>query len=230
MLKHLFWKEARETLWKLGFCLAASWVFTVMLFRVRLFTDFASCAIVSFAQLLVVPLVYALDLYAGEMSNRTIHLLFKLPVARWKIFLAKVLTAMGCMALIFLGTGLLMELVAHGRETDPGMLFKTNALFGVCAILLVAWFSAFGSQSRSEAGSLAALFGVMTGWGIVWLWAGLCGVGWALHGVPYVLIPWAIGVHLPWLEAGWFWFAQGLILASVLGAACYRYVKIRRVL
>ena len=231
MLLRLLWKEWRENLWKLGFGLVTSVAFVVMLFRIRLFPDMANCAIISVAQLFVIPVVYALDLFSGEMSNRTIHLLFKVPVDRWKIFFSKYLMAMGCMALIFVSSGLLMELVARGREAEVGMLFRMNGLFGLSAGLLLTWFSAFGSQSRNEAGSLVALFGVVIGWGIVWLWSSLCEVTWAIHLVPYVLTTYGtISPDLTGLNGAQFCLTQSVMMALALSIACYRYVKIRRVL
>ncbi len=230
MLMRLLWKEWKENLWKLGFGLVASTAFTMLLFRIRLFPDMANCAIISVAQLFVIPVVYALDLFSGEMSNRTIHLLFKVPVDRWKIFFSKYLMAMGCMGLIFLSASLLMEALGHGREAEPGMLIRMNGMFGVCAGLLLTWFSAFGSQSRSEAGSLVALFGVVTGWGIVWLWSSLCEVTWAFHAVPYVLTAWAVKPDVAGLSGGQFWATQIIMMGLALSIACYRYVKIRRVL
>ena len=229
MLK-LLWKEWQENLWKLTFGLVVSAAFTLLLFRIRLFPDMANCAVISIAQLFVIPVVYALDLFSGEMSNRTIHLLFKVPVPRWKIFFGKYLMAMGCVALIFTCTGLLMELMGHGREAEPGMLVRMNALFGVCVVLTLTWFSAFGSQSRNEAGSLVALFGVAIGWGIVWLWSALCDVTWALHAVPYVLTIWALEPDEAYLSRGQFWATQVVVMALALATACYRYTKIRRVL
>ncbi len=230
MLMRLLWKEWRESLWKLGFGLGTSVAFTIMLFRIRLFPDMANCAIISVAQLFVIPVVYALDLFSGEMSNGTIHLLFKVPVARWKIFLSKYLMAIGCVGLIFMSTGGLMEILGHGREAEPGMLFRMNGLFAVCAGVVLAWFSAFGSQSRSEAGSLVALFGVVVGWGIVWFWSILCKVTWAFYFVPYTFALWAVEPKNFELSRGLFWATQILLMGLALSIACYRYVKIRRVL
>jgi ABC-type transport system involved in multi-copper enzyme maturation permease subunit len=229
MLK-LLWKEWQENLWKLVFGLVASAAFTLLLFRIRLFPDMANCAIISVAQLFVIPVVYALDLFSGEMSNRTIHLLFKVPVPRWQIFFSKVLMALGCVGLIFVSTGLLMEIMGHGREAEPGMLFRMNGLFGLCAGVVLTWFCAFGSQSRSEAGSLVALFGVVVGWGIVCFWSILCKVTWAFYFVPYVFAIWAIEPKSFELSRGLFWATQILLMGLALSIACYRYVKIRRVL
>jgi ABC-type transport system involved in multi-copper enzyme maturation permease subunit len=229
MLK-LLWKEWQENLWKLAFGLTVSAAFTVMLFRIRLFPDMANCAIISIAQLFVMPVVYALDLFSGEMSNRTIHLLFKVPVPRWKIFFSKYMMAMGCVGLIFLSTSLLMEILGHGREAEPGMLTRINGMFGMCAGVLLTWFSAFGCQSRSEAGSLVALFAVVIGWGIVWLWSSLCEVAWALHTVPYVFTTWVIGSDVVGISRGQFLATQIVLVGLALSIGCYRYVKIRRVL
>lgn len=230
MLMRLLWKEWKENLWKLTFGLVASAAFTLLLFRIRLVPDRVNCLVVSVAQLFVIPVVYALDLFSGEMSHRTIHLLFKVPVARWKIFFSKYLMAMGCVAVVFVCTGLLMEALGYGREVEPGMMFRMNSLFGVCAGFTLTWFSAFGSQSRSEAGSLVALFGVVIGWGIVWLWSALCKVTWALYLVPYMLAIWAVEPGGARLNGGGFLASQIVVMGLALTIACYRYIKIRRVL
>ena len=224
MFRMLFWKEWRENLWKLWFCGAASVVFTIMLFRIRVVPDIANCVLISVVQMFVVPVVYALDIFSGEVSNRTIHLLFKIPVKRWMIFMSKYLAAAIGMALIFVVTGVLMELLAQGRETRALFLLKTNLLCGTAALFLFTWFCAFGCQSRSEAGSLAIMFAVFIGWGIVILWTTLCDVDWAEHLVPYILA----GIH----QTGHIWsiLFQSIMCAVVLAIACYRYVSIRRYL
>jgi len=230
MFKRLLWKEWQENLWKLGFGLCTSWAFTLLLLRIRIIPDNAACAVISLGQLLVIPVVYTLDLFSGEVSSRTIHLLFKLPVPRWKIFAGKILVALGSMALIFLSTGVLMELLAHGREAPFGMLFRMNAWFGLCAVVLVAWFSVFGCQTRSEAASLVALFSVASGWAVVLLWSGLCGVFWALHLVPYTLLAWAVDRDPGRMSGVGLLTTQVLMVIGALVVAGYRYVKIRRIL
>ena len=211
-------------IWRSGQCGV-----TLLLFRIRLFPDSQNCIVISFVQMLVVPVIYALDIFSGEMSNRTIHLLFKFPVPRWKIFFSKYLISIGGMITIFLASGLLMELIAQGRETDTGLLLKMNASFGVSALLLFTWFCAFGAQSRSEAGSLVAMFGVIIGWGIIMLWSRVMQYEWAMHFVPYnfitVYVPEKCLVIVPRLILSTVSSAM-----AILGIACYRFVKIRRVL
>ena len=233
MLKQLLWKEWREGLWKLGFGLTVSLAFTVLLFRVRLFPDLSNAVIISLVQVLGIPLIISLDLFAGEMSHGTIHLLFKIPVPRWQIFAGKMLMGLLQVALIFICTGVAMELMGHGREAETGMLFRMNGLLGLCSILLMIWFSVFAAQSRSEAGSLAALFGVIVGWSIVWLWAGLCHISWAYHAVPFVVGHWAIrggmiSEDVEWFSVGQLLISQGCLSVLALTLAGYRYVKIRR--
>ncbi len=230
MFINLIWKEARENLWKLGFCLGVSLAFTVMLLRIRIIPDFAVCILISWAQMFVVPVVYALDIFSGEMSNRTIHLLFKVPTQRWKIFLSKYLIVMLEIGLIFLVTGLAMEILAHAREAEVGLLLKTSLLFGLCAQALFACFCAFGCQSRSEAGSLVAMFGVMVGWGIVWLWAAMCEVPWAMHFVPYAFTVWAVGEQADWMRLDQLICSQIVAIPIILSIACYRFIKVRRYL
>ena len=233
MLKRLLWKEWWENLWKLGFCAGVSLAFTILLFRLRIFPDLENAYFISLVQMIVVPVVYALDLFAGEMSNRTIHLLFKIPVPRWKIFFAKYLTAVAGIVLSFVVTATAVEVLAWGRETSPGMLFVANTGPGLCALLLMTWFCLFGCQSRSEAGSLVAVFGVMTGWAIVLFWSLLCEVGWAIPVPPYsvVLAFWASvepgSDGLPWVHLV---LPPTIAFAVVLPLACYRFVKVRRYL
>jgi ABC-type transport system involved in multi-copper enzyme maturation permease subunit len=220
----LLWKEWQENRWKLLFCGAASVVFTVMLFRIRIVPDVANCVLISVVQMFVVPVVYALDIFSGEVSNRTVHLLFKIPVKRWMIFVSKYLVSALGMVVIFAVSAVLMELLAHGRETRALFLLKTNLLCGAAGLFLFTWFCAFGCQSRSEAGSLATMFGVFIGWGVVIFWATLCKVGWAGRFVPYSLVRIDQTGHI------WTVLLQALICAAVLAIACYRYVSIRRYL
>ncbi|MHC4121517.1 MAG: ABC transporter permease, partial [Planctomycetota bacterium] len=149
MFRMLFWKEWRENLWKLWFCAAASAVFTVMLFRIRIVPDVGNCILISLVQMFVVPVVYSLDIFSGEVSNRTIHLLFKIPVKRWMIFFSKYLVSALGMVLIFVISAVLMELLSHGREARVLFLLKTNLLYGLAGLILFTWFCAFGCQSRN---------------------------------------------------------------------------------
>lgn len=230
MFMRLLWKELRENLWKIGFCGTVSAVFTIMLFRIRLFPDSASCFLISFVQMLAVPIIFALDIFSGEMSNRTIHLLFKFPIPRWKIFFSKYLVSISGIVIVFLVTGILMEALSRGRETPVGFLIKMNIGFGVVVLLLFTWFCAFAAQSRSEAGSLVAIIGVMVGWSIIMLWSTVCDVTWAKHFVPYNFMmlympanPYNIN-HIMLL----FFSICGAVVA--LAIACRRFVKVRRCL
>ncbi|MFC1760972.1 ABC transporter permease [Planctomycetota bacterium] len=234
MFTQLLWKEWRENLWKLSFCLTVSLAFTMLLFRVRLFTDMANCLILSMVLTFAVPVIYALDLFAGEMSNRTIHLLFKIPVPRWQIFFSKMVVTFIGFGLTFVITGLIMEIMAHGRETTVGMLMGVHLWFALCATLLFVWFAVFGCQNRSEATSLVTLAGVLIGWGIVFFWSTICEVGWATHCVPYAFAYAGqiavTRVEFAWLNVPLLLLVQSLSLAIALALACYRYGKIRRYL
>ena len=50
MFGMLLWKEWKENFWKLLFCGAASVVFTIMLFRIRIIPDYSNCILISFIQ------------------------------------------------------------------------------------------------------------------------------------------------------------------------------------
>jgi ABC-type transport system involved in multi-copper enzyme maturation permease subunit len=226
MFRMLLWKEWKENLWKLWFCGAASVVFTIMLFRIRIIPDFANCVLISFIQMFVVPVIYSLDIFSGEISNRTVHLLFKIPVPRWMLFFSKYIISAFGIILIFLITGLLMEFISRGREAQVLFLFLTNSLCGMSALVLFTWFCAFGCQSRSEAGSLVVMFGVLIGWGIILLWSYYCEVVWAERFVPYSLMLTRITKIGSVLTI----FSQILAFVAVLTIACYRYVSIRRYL
>jgi ABC-type transport system involved in multi-copper enzyme maturation permease subunit len=226
MFQMLLWKEWKENLWKLWFCGGASIVFTIMLFRTRVIPDFAICILISFIQMFAVPVIYSLDIFSGEISNRTVHLLFKIPVPRWMLFFSKYIVSAAGIILIFFISGLLMEFMTRGREAQVLFFFATNSLYGMAALILFTWFCAFGCQSRSEAGSLVVMFGVFIGWGIVLLWSGVCNVTWAERFVPYSLI------IMKTIEVGPLGtaFSQILASAAVLCIACYRYTSIRRYL
>lgn len=226
MFRKILWKEWKENLWKLWFCGGAGIAFTVMLFRMRIIPDVSNCVLISLVQMFVVPVVYALDIFSGEVSNRTIHLLFKIPVPRWMIFFSKYLISALGIVVTFLLSGTLMELMAGGREAQAFFLLKTNLLTGLAALLLFTWFCVFGCQSRSEAGSLVVMFGVFIGWGIVLLWSSLCHVIWMERFVPYTFVLLRI-TKVGLIESV---LSQSLAFVVILGVACYRYVSIRRYL
>lgn len=230
MFRQLLWKEWRENLWKLVFCGTVSVAFAALLFRIRLFPDAANGVIISFVQMLVVPVVYALDIFSGEMSNRTIHLLFKFPVPRWKIFFSKYLVCVLGMSLVFAATGLSMAIFGHEREAPTGLLVNNTLLFGVVVVILFTWFCAFAVQSRSEAGSLVAVFGVMIGWGIIFFWSLVCEVPWANHFTPYSIFFWAFREVPEWFRLSSLITSHIIALTAAIAVACYRFVKVRRVL
>jgi ABC-type transport system involved in multi-copper enzyme maturation permease subunit len=226
MFAMLLWKEWKENLWKLLFCGVASAAFTTMLFRIRIIPDYANCVLISFIQMFAVPVIYSLDIFSGEISNRTVHLLFKIPVPRWMLFFSKYIVSIAGIALIFLITGLLMEFISRGREAQVMFLFLTNSLCGTAALVLFTWFCAFGCQSRSEAGSLVVMFGVLIGWGIVYFWSSICEVTWAERFVPYSVTL----MRITKIGPVWTFLSQIPAFAAVLFIACYRYVSIRRYL
>jgi ABC-type transport system involved in multi-copper enzyme maturation permease subunit len=231
MLKKLLWKEWKENLWKLTFGVLVSGAFEAMLLRLRIFPDQATVWVISLVQMLAVPVIYSLDIFSGEMSNRTILLLFNLPAERWKIFFSKYFISILGIALIFVFTGLLAEGLARGREVDAGGLMKMSAGSGAAALILFTWFCGFGAQSRSEAGSLVAMFGVMIGWGIFFFWSSICQVVWALRFTPYCLIvPPAVGPLSEMLRPMATWLSQISGFVVILCIACFRFVKVRRYL
>jgi ABC-type transport system involved in multi-copper enzyme maturation permease subunit len=180
----------------------------------------------------VVPVVYSLDIFSGEMSNRTIHLLFKIPVSRPAIFFSKFLLSVASIFLIFLLSGILMELVSGGREVWTFYLLKKNLVFGCTAVMLFTWFTPFGCRSRSEAGSLAAMFGVLIGLAIVYFSADMCEIGWAMSLMPYTIV-WMEGLGGSDIaKAGPLAVAllQVILFPVVTAIACFRYTRIRRYL
>lgn len=231
MFRRLLWKEWRENQWKLGFGGAVSLAFTALLFRIRLFPDATNAFVISLAQMFVMPVIYALDIFSGEISCRTIHLLFKFPVPRWKIFFSKYLVCIAGIALIFLLTGTLMEIMGHGREAHAGFLFRYSYYYAIGSLLVFTWYTVFGAQNRSEAASLVTIFAVMIGWGIVYFWAHMCQVRWAMHVVPYASAFWSyVGERNTWLNFSGFMIAQVVLLTAIIPLACYRFVKVRRYL
>ena len=226
MFQMILWKEGKENFWKLLFCGSVSAVFTIMLFRIRIIPDSPNCFIISFIQMFIIPIVYCLDIFSGEISNRTIYLLFKIPVPRWMIFFSKFIVSAFSIVLVFLMSSILMEVMAQGREAPVFYLMRINMLFGATALLLFTWFCPFGCQSRSEAGSLAAMFAVFVGWAIVLLWSVSCEVTWAERIVPYLFIlVLARNISLAGIA-----ISQVFLFALALIIACYRYVSIRRYL
>jgi hypothetical protein len=142
------------------------------------------------------------------------------------LFFSKYLVSISGIIFIFLISGLLMEFISRGRETQELFLLATNSLCGMAALVLFTWFCAFGCQSRSEAGSLVAMFGVFIGWGIIFFWSNVCEVTWAAPFVPYSFTI----MRITKVGPVWTVLSQILVSAAVLSIACYRYISIRRYL
>ena len=237
MFWSFLWKEWKENCWKLCYCTIASAAFTGMLFRMRIWPDLANCLTISLVQMFAIPVIYAMDIFSGEMSNRTIYLLFKIPARRWMIFFSKYLISITGILLTFVVTGGLMELMSHGREEELFSLLRMNLGHCTAALLLFTWFTVFGCQSTSEAGSLAAIFSVIIGWGILFLWSGMCEVKWVQYFVPYLIIEHIAKQNIrpdefPAMPLEYAKMAVLQVFSSivVLAVACWRYGKIRRYL
>ena len=225
MFRLLLWKEWKENLWKLCFCLLAGVMAIVLLYRMRVVPDIVNCWVITLVQMFVITVLYTMDTFAGEFSNGTAQFLVKLPIRlRW-VFLCKYIVSAGSIIVIFLAIGCLSELFTLGREQAIGDIFRINLLACLTVLSVFTWHCLFGSRSRSEAVALVVLAAVLAGWAIIAGWALL----FELQGVraiaPYVFIS-----DFFRADAYLVMYLQGPLLITAVLIGAYRYEIIGRYL
>ncbi len=80
MFARLLFKEFWENAWKIAACCIIGVSISMLMLRLRMLDDMSTVNVVSFWHVLLLPVIFCADIFSGEMSRRTIYLLFKLPV------------------------------------------------------------------------------------------------------------------------------------------------------
>ena len=123
------------------------------------------------------------------------------------------------MAMLFAGIATLFQTVGFGRIGARLPIMQGTSFAFVSVLVVIA-----------ANDGMAAMFGAIVGWGIIMLWSSIYEYAWAMHFVPYNFVT----IYIPGKSVDVSVFrlivSTGLAAAAILGIACYRFVKVRRVL
>ena len=225
MFTSLLLKEFKENGWKIAACCVIGISISMLLLRLRIMEDAASIKLVAIGYVILLPLVFCVDIFSGEMSRRTIYLLFKFPVGRVKMFAAKYLFVLIAMIVICSVTAVLVEFITQAREQYYLVLASYFVHSLIATISIVSWFCAVGCICRNEAVSAVMLLCVYIGWGCVYLFANMYEHPWLMKLGPVSFNYEAANLtnHIYWIS-----YLAATVLPVLIAA--YRYSRIRRFL
>ena len=223
MFARLLFKEFWENAWKIAACCIIGVSISMLMLRLRILDDMSTVKLLAFGHAILLPVIFCTDIFSGEMSRRTIYLLFKLPVNRAYIFFAKFIFIILAAAIICAVNAVAIEIVTQSREQLPWALFGEFMRVLIPIFSIMAWFCVVGCICRNEAVSLVMLLCVYVGWGCVFLFGRMYN-----HDVLITFSPFAH--YKTGLYSSLYWpnYIAGTLTPIII--ASYRYSRIRRFL
>jgi ABC-type transport system involved in multi-copper enzyme maturation permease subunit len=225
MFTSLLLKEFKEKGWKIAACCVIGISISMLLLRLRIMEDLAAIRLVAIGYVFLLPLVFCSDIFSGEMSRRTICLLFKLPVERVKVFAAKYLFVIVAVTIICIVNAVLVEVIARGRQQYYFVLAGLFIHSLIAIVSIVSWFCAIGCICRNEAVSAVMLLCVYIGWGCVYLFANMYDHPWLMRFGPV-----SFNYETANLTNHIYWISYLAATVFPVLIAAYRYSRIRRFL
>jgi hypothetical protein len=163
-MRQLIWKEWHEQRWKLGFGCIVLCAFAMIGLRTRAVPDesimIGTCAL----GVLLLPILAAAGLIPAERGEGTLRTLLALPVAPWKVLMAKMrLGAVLCAGPI-LAAAVVSVLLTRGREVSEATTWMIYLRSTATALSLFAWMVCLTTRSSSEGRGTALAVGVLVFW------------------------------------------------------------------
>jgi ABC-type transport system involved in cytochrome c biogenesis permease component len=166
-MRKLIWKEWHEQSWKLAFgCIVLS-AFVVIGMHARIVPDMAIVAYICAIGVLILPITSAAGLFPAERADGSFDSLIAMPIAVWKILLARTLSAVVLTAGPLAVAAAVTVLMAGGREST---IRETLAVYGVSALAsttLVIWMMSLTIRLPNEGRASLVSMGVLVIWGLI---------------------------------------------------------------
>jgi hypothetical protein len=146
----LIWKEWHEQSWKLGFGSIVLAALALVGLRARIIADETMILWVCFVGFGLLPVLASTGLVPPERSEGSLESLLALPVAPWRILLAK--TLMGlllCVGPMFIAA-VVSLLTAADREMTVGEMLFLYTRSTLCAMALFVWMFALTIHLPNE--------------------------------------------------------------------------------
>ncbi|MGA2233069.1 MAG: ABC transporter permease [Tepidisphaeraceae bacterium] len=160
----LIWKEWHEQRWKLGFgCLVLSALAAIGL-RARILPDETMVEWVCFLGLALLPILSSTGLIPAERADDTFESLLALPVAPWRILVAKTLMGLLLCAGPMILAALVSVAIAGNREMSSADMLYFYARSTFTTLSLFIWMLALTAQLPSETRAGLLAMGLLVFW------------------------------------------------------------------
>jgi hypothetical protein len=197
-MRQLLWKEWHEQSWKLAFgCIVLASLVLIGL-QARLVADETMMMWVCFLGVTLLPVLSSSGLIPAEREAGSFESLMAMPIAPWRILLAKTLMGLMMCAGPMLAAFAVSWALAGGREMHSWDIFDLYGRSALVMVLLFFWMMAFTARLPSEARAGLVAVGVF----ICWM------LGTAGLGAPE-LPRWLVAISPLVFLQSWFWFSSG---------------------
>jgi ABC-type transport system involved in multi-copper enzyme maturation permease subunit len=166
-IRALFWKEWRQMQWRWIFSLVICCLFVFVGLKTRVMGDqtivlfgFGICAF-------LIPLFIAMGLVAEEREQGNLGMQLKLPVAAWKVYVAKMAMGTVAVAIPAIACLIIALMLAGDRETTSEefiMIYIFAVLFGT---VFMVWIVVFSMKRKTQWAAALTGIVILAVWGIV---------------------------------------------------------------
>jgi ABC-type transport system involved in multi-copper enzyme maturation permease subunit len=218
-MRHLLWKEWHEQSWKLAFGCVVLGAMAMIGMRARIVADERMVQTICFLGMTLLPVLASTGLVPAERSEGSFESLLALPVAPWRILLAKTLIGVIlCAGPLAVAAGMSL-LIAGGREVpvEGTLLLYGGSILAAASLLIWMMVLTIRLPNETRAGLLS--LGILICWLLIEVWMtssddpgiprwllGLCPFA-AVHVNQHVDLPLSVALieQLAVAAPLWFW-------------------------
>jgi hypothetical protein len=163
-MSNLIWKEWHEQSWKLGFGCVVLGALALIGLHARIVDDETMSMWVCFLGITLLPVLSSTGLLSAERSEGSFESLLALPVAPWRILLAK--TEMGFILCAgpMVAAAAVSILIAGGREITTEAMLSLYSRSILATLSLFIWMLALTARLPSEARAGLLSLGILICW------------------------------------------------------------------
>jgi hypothetical protein len=173
-MRKLIWKEWHEQSWKLGFgCIVLSAMIVIGL-NARIVSDLIMVEWVCGIAVTILPIISATGLIPAERSEGTMESLLAMPIAPWRILLAKTIAGVVLCVGPVMAAAIFTVIIANGREATNADLLDLYARTTLTSVALLVWIMALTIRLPTEGRAGLLAMGVLLLWVMV---SGALGIG-----------------------------------------------------
>jgi hypothetical protein len=166
-MRPLLWKEWHEQNWKLAFgCIVLSAIAVIGL-HARMVADATLIEWVCVLGATMLPILSSTGLVPAERAEGSFESLLAMPIAPWRILLAKTLMGLLLCAGPLAVAAIITVFMAGGREIENRVIFTLYLRTIFASLSLLVWMMAVTIRLPSEARAAMVAVGIWILWGMI---------------------------------------------------------------